>query len=89
MQFSGVGIVHFKIQNPILSHFPRLDTPQVCCKSESPPSRLPSVRERLPILSTSHSPTKVKVKLTAAVTADSQMAASELFTPDILMMVAL
>ena len=53
------------------------------------PSKLAMVSGLLPIRSTRYRPTKVKTKLTAAVTADSQTAASSLFTPDILMIVAL
>lgn len=51
--------------------------------------RLPRVKGRLPMRSTRYRPTTVNRKLTAEVTADNQMAASSLFTPDMRMMVAL
>ena len=53
------------------------------------PNKLAMASGLRPIFSTRYTPTKVKTKLTAAVTADSQMALSSLFTPDILIIVAL
>ena len=53
------------------------------------PARLKSRRGFRPMRSTSHTPTKVKEKLTPAVMAANQMAVCWLLTPAILMMEAL
>lgn len=53
------------------------------------PVKLPSVSFRRPILSTSQTPTRVKIKFINAVSAASQIASLSSSTPDICKMVAL
>ena len=53
------------------------------------PAKLESMRGLRPIRSTSHTPTRVKMKLMLAVIADNQMAVCWLLIPAILIMEAL